>query len=730
MKIKIAFTACVFAAVFAAGAADLITAREATEIAEGVVASYTVDDFGRALPRYLGAFSFTDTYEEDAAWYFDQLDSFGGACSARRIGNALERNYDWFYDESATFVVSVSASDSRYASIGVASVGMRITADDLKARSWSRYWRCLPGATLDGINSCGVAAEINVVITNGSPWETRGGRDINAVGAVRWVLDHATSAAAAASNLAMRVYIPESMKRHGYSAHFAVCDRNESWIVEDGVAAIREKGVPAVVTNFRVLNPAEPYGTGYERYLTLTNTAVSITSAWFRAAYGRPFSRPTEFAAPGVGTWHDTAALLSWAEANVPQGAPDTLERGGGSWQTVHTSVYDLETKSLRVAVQETDEWYRFSLDEAGEKIARARIFPKVVLTEEQVARGLTFIDEDGRDQNNSVQIGEGAVATIDPAYVERAPSNTILRSYGVAIGYHAKARTKDGQKTQNIAIGQSSRALGINSIAIGSGTLHADQPELEGTEAYADKDRAVAIGYDAKATAKQAIQVGDGVNDVATSFKVFDTWVVRDGKVQAEVDSNAVEKISRDMLEPKVVLDWVDRIDVKSHAITTYAPTNGPTEELEVTPTGSRNYEIYFPNTPDMRASLPVSFDTDIEGEVTKLGTWWTNRILRLPAKVAVKEPLPKTLILEVEEYDVGWDWTPVVTRAYETNGAVRVEGTNLHFTAAAGVGGTVLPVKNPLYGAVSVPTNGVRGVTVELIGKDGAVIAAFAVE
>ena len=718
------------AAVFAVGAADLITALEATDIAKSVVVEVVADDAGRVLPKYLGAFSFEDTYAEDAAWYYGQIDGFGGACSARRIGNTLERNYDWFYDESATFVVTVTATDSRYASIGVASVGTRITADDLKARTWSRYWRCLPGATLDGVNSCGVAAEVNVVTTNGSPWETKGGRDINALGAVRWVLDNASSAAVAASNLARRVYIPEAMKRRGYSAHFAVCDAKESWVVEDGVATIRPGGVPQVLTNFRVLDPTEPYGTGYERYAMLTNEAVSITNAWFREAYRRPFSRPTEFAAPGVGAWTETDWLLAWAEANIPQGAPESLERGGGSWQTVHCSAYDLETRTLRIAVQETDDWYSFSLCGSGPKLEKARVFPKVVLTEEQIARGLTFVDSDGRDQNNSVQIGEGAVATIDPAYVERAPSNTILRSFGVAIGYNAKARTTDGQKTQNIAIGQSSRALGINSIAIGSGTLHVDQPELEGTEAYADKDRAVAIGYDAKATAKQAIQVGDGVNDVATSFKVFDTWVVRDGKVQAEIDSNAVERIGLDMLEPTAFGEAVDRITVKSHAITTYAPTNRPADELEITPTGSRNYEMYFPNTTEVRSGLPILFDTDIEGEVTKLGTWWTNRILRLPAKVTMKEPLPKTLILEVEEYETGWDWSPVVVRAFETNGAVRVEGTNLHFAAGARIDGGLFPVKNPLFGVVSVETNGVAGATGALVGGGGETLATFTVE
>ena len=734
---KLNFALVVYSAsAFAAGAADLITAREATEIAEGVVAAVTADDAGRSLPRYLGAFAFGDTYAEDAAWYYGQLDSFGGACSARRIGSTLERNYDWFYDESATFVVSVSASDTRFASIGVASVGTRITGDDLKARTWSRYWRCLPGATLDGVNACGVAAEINVVVTNGSPWETQGGRDINAVGAVRWVLDHASSARQAAFELASRVYIPEAMKQRGYSAHFAVCDASESWVVEDGIAERRPSGVPAVMTNFRVLDPAEPYGTGYERYATLTNEANSITSAWFRTAYRRPFTRPTEFAAPGVGTWRDTAVLLSWAEANVPQGAPETLERGGGSWQTVHCSVYDMERKTLRIAVQETDDWYEFALG-ALEPVGNTSTTP-IPPNLKGLVSYVNLKTFDGvtkpEDENGSVVIGKGASGTIDPGYVSSL-SNTAkkvtLRSEAVAIGHNATVSNSSTKATvQGVAIGWNAKAVGSNPVAIGSGALHWYEDEEVGDRTYAKGSEAVAIGYCARSLANQAVQIGNGMNTEAGSLKFRDTFIVKDGKVQGGgVDTNEVEDISRRMFEPQTFVGLDEEITVRSHAITTYSPT-GCVDEVYVTPTGSRNYEVYVPNTAETRDRLPFAFDTDIDGEVTRLGPWWTNRVTRLPFKMTLKEPLPKTLILEVEEYATDWDWTPAVTRAYETNGWVNVEGTNLHFAAAARIGGTTLRVTNPRYGVVNLSTNGVSGAAGELIGRDGDAVASFVVE
>ena len=375
-------------------AAPTVGYQAATNIARAVAAEATnairrVEGAARPLPKYLHHLRFDDTYPEDAAWYYGQADSaVAGGCSARRREGILERNYDWSYDESASFVLSVGSSQDRFASIGVASAGTNLTEEVVTSGRWSRYYKVLPGRTLDGINENGVVCEINVVATNGSPWETRTeGRDLNAIGAVRWALDHATSAEMAAQELAKRVYIPESMKRLGYSAHFMVADASNTFIVEDGKVYhdITEVIYPilAVLTNVRIRTflgeVPDPYGTGLERmfYLFSNWRTSSITNAWYSEAYRRGadgwFPRPTEFAAPGVGTNQETEKLQAWAEANVPAGAPESLKRNGGSWQTVHTSVYDFEARTLKVAVQETDDWYVFALGKAVTDEARVR---------------------------------------------------------------------------------------------------------------------------------------------------------------------------------------------------------------------------------------------------------------------------------------------------------------------------------------------------------------------
>lgn len=344
------------------------TSRTATEnwtrnrIAEATNGLRRVDAEACPLPAYLHAYQFADAYPEDAAWYY-QFADMGGACSSVRNGNDYARNFDLTYDERAEFVVEMIAGPGRLASVGVANVGTNLTEAAVTSGARSRFYKALPGATVDGINSEGVVCSINLVPTNGAPWETKGGRDLNAIGVVRFVLDTATSASNAAAAVASRCYIPDALKRKGYSAHFMLADERETWIVEDGTA--HPATGRAVLTNYRLFADNDPYGTGYERFNILA-AGGNITSAWFRAAYRRPFSRPTEFAAPGVGTHSETDALLAWAEANIPQGAPESLTRNGHSWQTVHTSRFDISNRVLRVAVQERPDWYVFAVPSSG----------------------------------------------------------------------------------------------------------------------------------------------------------------------------------------------------------------------------------------------------------------------------------------------------------------------------------------------------------------------------
>lgn len=324
------------------------------------------DGAPRMLARYLYCLDFYDSYPDDAEWYYDQDSDGLGGCSAMALDGFFYRNLDWKFDDAAEFVVRMSSGPGRYASVGVANVGTHITDAMASSGEWSRYYKCLPGRTMDGVNEKGVAACINVVGLNGSVWETKGDRDINAIGAVRWVLDHASSAAEAAAALASRVYIPESLKREGFSCHFMVVDGSERWLVEDGEAELLEsgEGVMSIMTNYRIGTGHEMAegDSGTERVETIRNAHATspgvgqLEAVWYTKAYSPDTAWLSDF---GGDEDFMRIAKEKWAEKPKEEHRGET-QAGEYWWQTLHTSSYDLAGKVLRLAVQETDDWYVF----------------------------------------------------------------------------------------------------------------------------------------------------------------------------------------------------------------------------------------------------------------------------------------------------------------------------------------------------------------------------------
>ena len=294
----------------------------------------------RPLPPYLHAIDIDDTYPDDAAWAYERSGSLG-RCSAKRDGGALYRNYDWSFDSTAEFVVRVNGDANRFASIGVANCGTNLSEDVVTSGKWSRWYKCLPGMTLDGINANGVVAEINVCTTNGMErWNANG--SVHVLGAVRWALDHGTNAIQAASYLAANVKRPQTM-----NFHYMIADEHETWIVENGKAT-RMDGV-AIMTNHGLFPYVE--GPGVERDAVLQGGA--ITNVWWTKAYGYGTDWISDF---------ESAEQMAVAQGlwNAPGKAREDFRGAGDWWQTVHTSVYDISNRTLRVAVQETDDWYMF----------------------------------------------------------------------------------------------------------------------------------------------------------------------------------------------------------------------------------------------------------------------------------------------------------------------------------------------------------------------------------
>ena len=310
---------------------------------------------------------------------------------------------------------------------------------------------------------------------------------------------------------------------------------------------------------------------------------------------------------------------------------------------------------------------------------------------------GKTYMKR-GKLQDAAVAIGPHARAALSKE-AAATTSQSVLRSVSVAIGGYADAQATNGALSQAIAIGYCSKAKGQNAIAIGSGAQHFDESDMDSDAAIASGDESIAAGYGAKALGRNSVQIGHGVNSVDDSLQFFGVTVVKDGKlaVQADVRTNDVQNIIREALAPQTLTAPMqgEVVQAKSYTTTTLAPTSGVPDEVVISHTAARNYEIYIPNTPVTRRGLPMRFtiDPDYTNGVVRLGAWWSRCATRLPLVMRVRTPVDGTVLLDVETYDDGTDWAPVMTNAVwatDSTGALSltaVRGYNLHNVAGVTV-------------------------------------------
>ena len=335
----------------------------------------TVDGAARPLPKYLHERNFDDSYPAEAEEYYRSRGDgkTDGGCSAVRSGGYLYRNFDYPFDDRAEFVVRMSAGTvpsassptgadkHRFASIGVAQVGTNLTEQVVTSGKPNRWYKALPGATVDGINEHGVVAEINVVDTPVTGWHTNAtDKAIHPLAAVRWVLDNATNAQSAAEYIAANIRFPAGWTQN---FHYMIADATSTYIVENGTATngdeYHEPDEPVTMTNFQ-LSKFPWDGMGMERFGLLLGGA-NITNAWYTNAYSPTANWRSEFKSID----EQNTATNGWARLGTMAARRAT----GLFWQSVHTSVYDISNRTLRVAVQETDDWYVFQVPVTSPKI-------------------------------------------------------------------------------------------------------------------------------------------------------------------------------------------------------------------------------------------------------------------------------------------------------------------------------------------------------------------------
>ena len=259
-----------------------------------------------------------------------------------------------------------------------------------------------------------------------------------------------------------------------------------------------------------------------------------------------------------------------------------------------------------------------------------------------------------GRDAEShgpaTVVVGPNAEADNDGFNVVAGWRAIATKKGGIAIGTGTQSGQNywlDEERTQHNPNEKYTAATGENAISIGRAT------RAEATDA-------ISIGANAKTTAQGAVQLGQGINTEANTLKFRDVTLVKDGKINGFDDSelDPVEHVVSTTQSSDI------EIDAKPHVINTITAESslGPGTELGLNPMGSRNYEVYLPNTEEVRAGMTISTMVEIPG-VTCLYRGFSGDIQRLPAIVTIRQPNAKTVIIKADIMDDGYDWTPVVT-------------------------------------------------------------------
>lgn len=337
----------------------------------------------------------------------DLVDFPIGGCSAVRKDNLVGRNFDWFYNKEAEFVVHTPAIGNRYASYGVAC-GADIFEEDAKAYKADKAYAILPFLLLDGVNSEGVFAEINVVPadegSNVAYPAQESQVDLNAIMLVRYILDNFGSATDAVNFIKNHatVYFPKKLLNMHYKLHAMVCDGTDTFVLEfvDGETVIIEPDLPAI-TNFEIngvifeqdntvytpetqdedhdairTNGIHKYGSGLERWNIIAEKYSDLDEQSIEDLMENDLKYTSAYptsSSPADPLWYTEFVGGDLTCASDPEDYTDILSKAGEeytnrsretatTWQTCHSAIYDISTKIIKLVPQESGVSYTFGM--------------------------------------------------------------------------------------------------------------------------------------------------------------------------------------------------------------------------------------------------------------------------------------------------------------------------------------------------------------------------------
>lgn len=365
----------------------------------------------KEIQPYLYEISYVDMDYEYADNYFKtksgKIGAFG--CSSVRKGSWYGRNFDWFYSNQAEFIVHTSGKNL-HKTVGIAGQLDELTEDFVKSGKYSDAYKILPFMVVDGINDCGVVCNTNVVpkdkgTTTGTKPEIETKEKLCSIMLPRFILDNFSTAKGAVTYLRdyVSIYSPVSLQNMDYDVHIMVADRDYTYLIEfiDNEFRFCEISSKSYMTNFHILdthflfngkvytpadvseghlpgeiNKISPHGSGLERYNLIVDNYQNCGSLegmkelMCKLKYTNAYNDSidpywySEFV--GVRNLTVDSPVEDYEEIlPIVQDAYRNRRREGAAiktWQTCHTSIYDIENKCLYLSAQEWNNIYEVKI--------------------------------------------------------------------------------------------------------------------------------------------------------------------------------------------------------------------------------------------------------------------------------------------------------------------------------------------------------------------------------
>ncbi len=345
-----------------------------------------------------------------------------GACSVVYNENYFGRNFDFPFDDTVQAMVRVPAAEGRFASIGIGDIYSQ--RDNLSVRLNVLSYVMNDGINENGVAVCwNVYDQINAKAHGGfipDAGTNPGKPELSLVAVVRYVLDNAKSAEQIVNVLKNDVNIvcnDVNDSKDNYGMHFMIADKNKHYIVEfvnnqvvvseDTVmtnffntlhdkAIAEEKsdvnGIETFVKDGEDTSYRQEYPMGVERYkilkqyydegkISMQKMAELMQRVKYSQVYDPNISKEKYFYSEDVmppigGTGGKSIQAICGdrdAHYNTMKAYYEAMWAGKtwedlrgseyGLWQTMNTSVYDLNKLKLLLYIQEEyDRAYNFSL--------------------------------------------------------------------------------------------------------------------------------------------------------------------------------------------------------------------------------------------------------------------------------------------------------------------------------------------------------------------------------